>query len=86
MQRSSSSKGCIWAARLLRRYRAGEAAIPAFLDDYALFVQALLDLYEAQFDTRLLQLAIDLTLQMREQFEELNTADFSVRRQATKVC
>ena len=37
---------------LLRRYRAGEAAIPGFLDDYALFTQALLDLYEAQFDPR----------------------------------
>ena len=35
---------------LLRRYRQGEAAIPGFLDDYALFAQALLDLYEAQFD------------------------------------
>ena len=31
---------------LLRRYRQGDAAIPAFLDDYALFAQALLDLYE----------------------------------------
>ena len=28
----------------------GDAAIPGFLDDYALFTQALLDLYEAQFD------------------------------------
>jgi uncharacterized protein len=56
--------------KLLRRYRAGEAAIPAFLDDYALFIQALLDLYEAQFDPRHLQFAIDLTLQMRERFED----------------
>ena len=43
---------------LLRRYRAGDAAIPGFLDDYALFVQALLDLYEAQFDLRHLELAV----------------------------
>ncbi|MGA7234832.1 MAG: thioredoxin domain-containing protein [Bryobacteraceae bacterium] len=56
--------------KLLRRYRAGEAAIPAFLDDYALFVQALLDLYDAQFDVRHLQLATDLTLQMRDLFED----------------
>ena len=35
---------------LLRRYRAGDAAIPGFLDDYAIFAQALLDLYEAPFD------------------------------------
>jgi len=46
---------------LLRRYRAGEAAIPGFLDDYALFVQGLLDLYEAQFDLRHLELAVRLT-------------------------
>jgi uncharacterized protein len=62
--------------QLLRRYRAGEAAIPAFLDDYALFVQALLDLYEAQFDARHLQLAIDLTLQMRERFEDADHGGF----------
>src|ERR1035441_2970284 len=43
---------------LLRRYCAGEAAIPGFLDDYAMFVQGLLDLYEAQFDRRHLELAL----------------------------
>ncbi len=53
---------CDPAARtLLRRYRDGDAAIPGFLDDYAFFVQGLLDLYEAQFDLRHLQLAIQLT-------------------------
>jgi len=43
---------------LLRRFREGEAAIPAFLDDYAFFTQALLDLYEADFDARRLELAL----------------------------
>ena len=55
---------------LLRRYRQGESAIPGFLDDYALFTQGLLDLYEAQFDRRHLELAIRLTEQMRERFED----------------
>ena len=55
---------------LLRRYRAGDAAIPGFLDDYAFFAQALLDLYEAQFDQRHLQLSIELTEKMRERFED----------------
>jgi len=55
---------------LLRRYRQGEAAIPAFLDDYALFVQGLLDLYEAQFDRRDLELAIRLTEKQMELFED----------------
>jgi uncharacterized protein YyaL (SSP411 family) len=55
---------------LLRRYRQGEAAIPAFLDDYALFAQGLLDLYEAQFDRRDLDLAIRLTEKQMELFED----------------
>jgi len=55
---------------LLRRYRQGESAIPGFLDDYALFAQALLDLYEAQFDLRHLKAAIRLTGKQRELFED----------------
>jgi len=55
---------------LRRRYRQGEAAIPAFLDDYALFTQALLDLYEAQFDLRHLELALRLTEKQMEVFED----------------
>ncbi len=55
---------------LLRRYRQGEAAIPGFLDDYALFSQALLDLYEAQFDLRHLQDAIRLTARQIELFQD----------------
>ena len=37
---------------LQRRYRDGDAAIAGFLDDYAFFIGALLDLYEADFDPR----------------------------------
>jgi hypothetical protein len=55
---------------LLRRYREGDAAIPGFLDDYALFAQALLDLYETQFDRRHLDLALRLTEKQRELFED----------------
>ena len=62
---------------LLRRYRAGEAAIPGFLDDYALFTQALIDLYETQFDPGHLRLAVKLTDKMRELFEDPAGAFFS---------
>ncbi len=55
---------------LLRRYRQGEAAIPGSLDDYAFFTQALLDIYEAQFDLRHLRAAIRLTEKQIELFED----------------
>jgi len=45
---------------LLRRYRAGEASIDGFVDDYAFFIQGLLDLYEASFDIQYLTWAIEL--------------------------
>jgi uncharacterized protein YyaL (SSP411 family) len=61
---------------LLRRYREGEAAIPGFLDDYALFAQSLLDLYEAQFDRRHLDLAIHITEKQRELFEDRQNGGF----------
>jgi uncharacterized protein YyaL (SSP411 family) len=55
---------------LMRRYRQGEAAIPGFLDDYAFFTQALIDLYETGFEWRDLELAIRLTEKMLELFED----------------
>ena len=61
---------------LLRRYRQGDAAIPGFLDDYALFAQALLDLYEAQFDFRHLEMAIRITGQQMELFEDREHGGF----------
>jgi hypothetical protein len=64
------------AGALLRRYRQGDAAIPGFLDDYALFTQSLLDLYEAQFDRRHLELAIRLTEKQRELFEDSEHGGF----------
>jgi uncharacterized protein YyaL (SSP411 family) len=46
------------AGRLLHRYRDGEAAIPAFADDYAFVILALIELYESTFDPRYLAEAI----------------------------
>jgi uncharacterized protein YyaL (SSP411 family) len=61
---------------LLRRYRKGDAAIPGFLDDYALFAQGLLDLYETQFDWRHLELAVQLTERMLVLFEDRERGGF----------
>ncbi len=61
---------------LLRRYRQGDAAIPGFLDDYAFFIQALLDLYETQFEWRDLELAIRLAEKQAELFEDKSQGAF----------
>ena len=61
---------------LLRRYREDEAAIPGFLDDYAFFTQALLDLYESGFDFRDLEAALRLTGKQRELFEDPEQGGF----------
>ena len=46
---------------LLRRYRDGEARFEAHLEDYAFFIQGVLDLYEASLDVRWLKTAIALS-------------------------
>jgi uncharacterized protein len=61
---------------LLRRYRQQDAAIAGFLDDYAMFTQALLDLYEAQFDIRFLEAALKLTEKQAELFEDKEHGGF----------
>ncbi|HUQ93925.1 MAG TPA: thioredoxin domain-containing protein [Bryobacteraceae bacterium] len=61
---------------LLRRYRDGDAAIGGFLDDYAFFVQGLLDLYEAAFDAKLLEMAAVLSRRMVERFEDRESGAF----------
>ena len=47
------------AGRLLHRYRDGEAAIPAFGDDYACVIKALIELYESSFDPSYLSSALE---------------------------
>ena len=46
--------------RLLHRYREGEAAVPAMLDDYAFLIWGLLELYEATFEAGYLKTALEL--------------------------
>ncbi len=46
--------------RLLRRYRDGNAAIAGKAEDYAFFVQGLIDLYEASFEPQFLLTALEV--------------------------
>jgi hypothetical protein len=55
---------------LLRRYRDGDSAIDGFLDDYAFFINALLDLYETGFEAEDLKFAAELATRAMELFED----------------
>jgi len=61
-------KLCDSQGRLYHRYRDGEAAIPAFLDDYAFLIWGLLELYETTFDVTYLQHAISFNQDMIQHF------------------
>jgi uncharacterized protein YyaL (SSP411 family) len=52
--------GCRRDGELLHRERKGRADIPGFASDYANFIEALLDLYEATFEPRYFRAAVDL--------------------------
>lgn len=54
--------------RLLHRWREGEAAMPAVLDDYAFLIWGLIDAYEATFDANLLQTALSLDEELTAHF------------------
>lgn len=61
---------------LLRRFSGGEAGIPAFLDDYAFFAQALLDLFEATGEPRYLEVADNLARSGFIRFEDSGSGGF----------
>jgi uncharacterized protein YyaL (SSP411 family) len=61
---------------LQRRFRDGESAIHGFLDDYAFFIAALLDLYEADFNPAHPETALSLAAKMRELFEDPEAGAF----------
>jgi len=54
--------------RLLHRYREGEAALPAHVDDYAFLIHAMLELYETTFEVGCLKWALELNQRLLEHF------------------
>jgi hypothetical protein len=72
-------RGSLWSrARgvLFRRHRDGESAIDGFLDDYAFFINALLDLYETGFEAEDLRFAAELAARAMELFEDRENGAF----------
>jgi len=55
-------------ALLYHRWRAGDKAIPGFLDDYAFFGHGLIELYESTFQVKYLKKALELTRFMIKEF------------------
>ncbi|MDI6886036.1 MAG: hypothetical protein QMD22_06790 [archaeon] len=67
---------------LLRRYRDGEASIPGTLEDYAALIAALLDVYEASFDSQWLREALHLNDRMVELFWDKTEGGFFFNRRS----
>jgi uncharacterized protein YyaL (SSP411 family) len=61
---------------LLRTHRKGVSRLPAYLDDYAFTIVALLDVYEATFDMKWIKSADELTGIMMEKFWDDATSSF----------
>ena len=62
--------------RLLKRWRAGEAAIPGYLDDYAFLAWGQLELYGATFDPEHLERARTLARDMVRLFRDAEGGGF----------
>ncbi|MCK5552233.1 MAG: thioredoxin domain-containing protein, partial [Deltaproteobacteria bacterium] len=55
-------------ARLLHRYRDGQAALPANVDDYAFLIWGMIELYETTFEVSYLQSALKLNDDLLKHF------------------
>ena len=71
---------------LARSYRESGGAIPAFLDDYAFLIQALLDLYQATLDSDWLKKAAELqSIQDDLFYDSEDGGYFSTRANSTDL-
>jgi uncharacterized protein len=62
--------------RLLHRYRDGEAAISAHIDDYSFLIQGLLELYDTTFDSNFLKIALSLNTFLLQRFWDQDKGGF----------
>ncbi|HEX5484308.1 MAG TPA: thioredoxin domain-containing protein [Terriglobia bacterium] len=61
---------------LLHRYREGQAAVAGNLDDYVFMAWGLIELYEANFNVKNLEAAIELNAYAHEHFWDKQTGGF----------
>jgi uncharacterized protein YyaL (SSP411 family) len=54
--------------RLLHRFRDGEAGIEGNVDDYAFLIWGLIELYEATFNTKFIDYAVELNKELMDHF------------------
>jgi uncharacterized protein len=62
--------------RLFRSYKDGQAKIPGYLEDYAFFIKALLDLFETDFNDKWLRKALELDRILEAEFEDTEKGGF----------
>jgi uncharacterized protein YyaL (SSP411 family) len=62
--------------RLLHAFKDGRARFNAYLDDYACLIDGLIDLYQATFESRWLEVALELADQMLARFEDSRGGGF----------
>lgn len=63
-------------SKIMRIHKGGEANIAGLLEDYAFFINGLVDLYEASFDPKYIIKAIGLCDSMIEEFHDSNGGFF----------
>ncbi len=71
--------------RLLHVFMDGEARIPAYLEDYAFVIEGLIELYEAGYDPRYLEQALDLMSITTEDFADEEGGGFFSVSAATEL-
>jgi uncharacterized protein YyaL (SSP411 family) len=64
------------SGRMLHRYRDADSSIPAFLDDYVFMTTAMLELYDATFESKYLERAVKLQQQTHELFWDTKRSGF----------
>jgi uncharacterized protein YyaL (SSP411 family) len=62
--------------KLFRSYKDGKAKYDGYLDDYAFYIAAILDLYESTSDLKWLKMAIKLDKSLEEHFEDKKSGGF----------